>query len=235
MILLERRELLDGFRRGDRTALLEVYRYFVRDVARFLTAGFSFDSGGQRCTFRGFRGGYEIEAALQEIFRRAFEERARLSYNGIDPYKPYLLRIARNTVINDLKSRHPILFRFRSGGAVILEPCRETDPDVVVSRECSPEEVHEAREVAALVEAFLSALEPRMRALFELRFQEGLAAEETGKRLGWTRAQVRTREARLRASFLEHMQAAGYLTRAGRAASIALTGAVLALLAGGGS
>src|SRR5262249_47400158 len=109
-LLLESRPLLDGFRRGDQAALLAVYRHYVRDVARFLTRGFSFSSDGKPCMFRGFAGGYEIEAALQEVFRRAFEERARLAYNGIDPYRPYLLRIARNAVINDLKSRHPILF-----------------------------------------------------------------------------------------------------------------------------
>ena len=39
MIFLERRELLDKFRRGDKDALLETYRYYVRDVSRFLTRG----------------------------------------------------------------------------------------------------------------------------------------------------------------------------------------------------
>lgn len=230
MILLESRELLDGFRRGDKNALLAVYRHYVRDVTRFLMAGFSFDSGGQRCTFRGFRGGYEIEAALQEIFRRAFEERARLAYNGIDPYKPYLLRIARNAVINDLKSRHPILFRFRAGGAVILEPTPEADPDALRSPVFSPEEQHEAKEVGDLVAKFLGALDVQGREVFRLRFEEGLSAEETGKRLGLTRSQIRTRESKMRAAFLEHMQRSGYLKQLPAAAGLNV--AVLAMLMG---
>jgi RNA polymerase sigma-70 factor, ECF subfamily len=213
MILLESRELLDRFRRGDRAALLDVYRHYVRDVAHFLTVGFSFDSQGQRCTFRGFHGGYEIEAAIQEVFRRAFEERARLAYDGINPYKPYLLRIARNAVINDLKSRHPILFRFRAGGAVILEPTPDqAELEHARSADRTPEEIHEAREVSQIVERFLSALDPKERELFRLRFEEGLAAEEAGRRIGFTRSQVRTKETKLRERFLAHMKSAGYLT-----------------------
>jgi RNA polymerase sigma-70 factor (ECF subfamily) len=213
MIFTERRELLDGFRRGDKAALLEVYRYYVSDVARFLTRGFSFDSEGRPCSFRGFRGGYEIEAALQEIFRRAFEERARLAYNGIDPYRPYLMRIARNAVINDLKSRHPILFRFRVGRPVILEEGPAVgDPDLTTSPEHSPEEILESQEVARLVSEFKASLDERGLGVFSSRFEEGLSAEAAAKKLGLTRSQVRTTETKVRSRFLEHMHRSGYLT-----------------------
>ena len=212
MIFLERRELLDAFRRGEQAALLEVYRHYVRDVAKFLTRGFTFDSEGKQCSFRGFRGGYEIEAALQEIFRRAFEERARLAYDGINPYRPYLLRIARNAVINDLKSRHPILFRFRAGRPVILETPPEEEPDRIETPERSPEEVLETQEVAKLVADFKASLDARALGVFRMRFEEGLSAEDAGSRIGLTRSQVRTTEAKLRERFLAHMQASGYLT-----------------------
>lgn len=212
MIFLENRELLDRFRRGDKQALLETYRFYVRDVSRFLTRGFSFDSDGKGCSFRGFRGGYEIEAAIQEVFRRAFEERARLAYNGIDPYRPYLLRIARNAVINDLKSRHPILFRFRVGRPVIIETTPEMDIDENVSAERTPEELLETREVSELVAAFKAKLDARSLDVFRARFEEGLSAEEAAKQLGLTRSKVRTSESKMRAAFLEHMQRSGYLT-----------------------
>jgi RNA polymerase sigma-70 factor (ECF subfamily) len=213
MIFSERRELLDGFRRGDKAALLEVYRYYVRDVSRFLTRGFSFESEGRACSFRGFQGGYEIEAALQEIFRRAFEERARLAYNGIDPYRPYLMRIARNAVINDLKSRQPILFRFRVGRPVILDEAPPgTDPDTITSAERSPEELLESREVARLVVEFKASLDERGLGVFRCRFEDGLSAEAAGAKLKLTRSQVRTTETKVRSRFLEHMQRSGYLT-----------------------
>ncbi len=216
MLLISDRALLDAFRRGERPALLAVYRAYVDDVARFLRRGFTFTSRGRPCAFRGFGGGYEIEAALQEVFRRAFEEKARLAYNGLDPYRPYLLRIARNLVINDLKSKQPILFRFRVGGAVVLEPAELDDtPDALPAREPDPEEQLEAREVAALVERFRRALDPREAGVFTERFEHGRSAEATASALGLSRSQVRTTEAKLRQRFLRHMQAAGYLDARG--------------------
>lgn len=211
MILVENRELLDGFRRGDKAALLEVYKHYVKDVSRFLMRGFTFDSQGRHCAFRGFRGGYEIEAALQEVFRRAFEERARLAYDGLRPYRPYLLRIARNLVINDLKAKQPILFKFRSGRPVILEPPPEEDPASEPAPTASPEEIAEAREVHELVVAFKAELDERERDVFRARFEEGLSAERAGKSIGLTRSQIRTTESKLRARFLAFMQSRGYL------------------------
>jgi RNA polymerase sigma factor (sigma-70 family) len=212
VILLEKRELLDGFRRGDKKALLSVYRHYVGDVTRFLMRGFSFNSAGKICSFRGFHGGYEIEAAIQEVFRRAFEERARLAYDGINPYRPYLLRIARNLVINDLKAKEPILFRFRAGQPVVLEPAEEETVESLPAQARSPEEEAEIREVAKLVTAFKARLSPRERGVFEHRFEKGLSAEKAGEELELTRSQVRTTETKLRRDFLAHMQSSGYLT-----------------------
>jgi RNA polymerase sigma-70 factor (ECF subfamily) len=247
MILVERRELLDGFRRGDRAALAEVYRHYVKDVARFLRRGFSFSSEGRPFSFRGFGGGYEVEAAVQEVFRRAFEERARQSYNGIDPYRPYLLRIARNTVINDLKSKQPILFRFRAGRPVILESAPdEPEPgqDPFAPLELSPEELAEAQEVAEIVRRFKSSLDARASGVFLQRFEEGLSAEDTASKLGLTRSQVRTTEAKLREAFLRHLEGSGYLeayrstTAAGASSRPEQVGALIAFVlmiaAGGG-
>lgn len=212
MIFTDNRELLDGFRRGDKSALLEVYRAYVRDVSRFLMRGFSFESAGRRCSFRGFAGGYEIEAAVQEVFRRAFEERARNSYDGIHPYRPYLLRIARNAVLNDLKSKHPILFRFRAGRPVIIDAPPAHDPEAAPSNQASQQDIAEAREVAKLVQAFKDQLEPRALGVFNVRFEDGLSAEKAASQLGLTRSQIRTTEAKVRKSFLAHMQSSGYLT-----------------------
>jgi len=233
MILVDRRPLLDGFRRGDRSALPAVYTHYVKDVSRFLTRGFTFNSAGKLCSFRGFRGGYEIEAALQEIFRRAFEERARLAYNGIDPYRPYLLRIARNTVINDLKSKQPILFRFRSGRPVIIESADADDGigDHLPEPTPSAEAQLEAREVAKLVAAFKDRLGEREQAVFRLRFEEGLSAEVAGSQAGLTRSQIRTTETKLRKRMLEHLHRAGYLTNyKPHETAAAISGAVLVMI-----
>ncbi len=216
MILVDDRDLLDRFRRGDRDALRVVYEHYVTDVTRFLTRGFTFDSQGRHCAFSGFRGGYEIEAAIQEVFRRAFEERARLAYDGLRPYRPYLLRIARNAVINDLKAKQPILFRYRQGRPVILEPPPEESPEDRPTPNASPEEVAEAREVHALVVAFKAELDEREAKVFRARFEEGLSAERAGEATQLTRSQIRTTEQKLRERFLAYMQSRGYLGHYGR-------------------
>lgn len=235
MILRERRALLDGFRRGDRAALLEVYRHYVPIVSRFLLRGFSFESNGRTLSFRGFRGGYEIEATLQEVFRRAFEEKARLAYNGLDPYQPYLLRIARNLVLNDLKAKQPILFRYRQGGPVLLESA-EGPVDELPPVPPDAADRLEAEEVAQLVANFRASLDTRELGVFQARFEEGLAAERVAERLSLTRSQVRTTETKLRARFLEHMRSAGYLEHYRPlkvAAGAGALGVVLLLLFGG--
>ena len=42
---------------------------------------------------------------MQEAFRRAFEERARSAYDGLRPYRRYLLTITRNLVIDQLRKQ----------------------------------------------------------------------------------------------------------------------------------
>lgn len=215
MILVEDRALLDGFRRGDREALLTVYRHYVVDVTRFLQRGFTFTSRGRPCAFRGFAGGYEVEAAVQEVFRRAFEEKARLAYDGLNPYRPYLLRIARNAVLNDLSAKAPILFRYRQGRPVSLETPTEAERALeetpVADR--SADELLEAKEVAQLVASFKAGLDDRARAVFEARFEQGLSAERAAAAVGLTRSKIRTTETKLKTQLIAHLRGTGYLEK----------------------
>ncbi len=237
MILLDDRALLDGFRAGDKAALLQVYRHYVRDLTRFLARGFTFNSKGRPCAFRGFAGGYESEAAVQEVFRKVFEENARLAYDGLSPFRPYLLRIARNLVINDLKAKQPILFRYRQGRAITLNAPTEAElalENTPVADRCQ-DELLEAKEVAKLVQSFKEMLSARDLSVFEYRFEQGLSALKAGQALGLGRSQIRTTEEKVRARFLKHMQRSGYLqnyTATGIPATQAM-GAVALLLGWG--
>lgn len=213
MILIEDRKLLDGYRAGEQAALLAVYRHYVRDVTRFLARGFTFNSRGRPFAFRGFSGGYESEAAVQEVFRKVFEENARLAYDGLSPFRPYLLRIARNLVINDLKAKQPILFKYRQGRAVTLSEPSEAELALentpIADR--SQDDLLEAQEVAQLVAEFKKSLSARELGVFEQRFEHGHSALDAAQALGLGRSQVRTTEGRVRGSFLKYMQRSGYL------------------------
>ena len=97
-LLVEDRRLLEEFRRGTPQALERVYAHYVDHVAAFLRGGFTFSSGGQLIRFKGLQSPSELQDVLQETFCRAFHPRARVSYDGIHPYAPFLLTIARTLV-----------------------------------------------------------------------------------------------------------------------------------------
>ncbi len=196
------RELLSGFRAGDREALTTVYRMHAEEVALVLRRGFSFESGGQRHRFAGYGSAFELQDALHETFRRAFEPRAREGYDGIRPYGAYVTTIARNLVLRSFRDRE-VLFPLEAdaGGPGPMLAAVDVGP--------TPErEVHD-RQVLELVERFLATLSADERRLIELRFVEGLSQRDAADALGLGRQRVRTREQALRAKLLAYLREQG--------------------------
>ena len=208
------REFLDRFRSGQQAALREVYHEHVADLSRMLRFGFVFQSGGQTSRFRGFSSPYELQDALQESFRRAFEPRARESFDGLRPYRPYLRTIARNVVIASFR-RHRAMF----------ELLPEEDSAAVEHVGVTAEQEVQAQQVQKLVRGFLGQLSENDRKLLQLRFCEGVSQRDVASQLAMGRQVLRTREAALR------KQLEAYLREQGEEAWIAsATGAMIALL-----
>jgi DNA-directed RNA polymerase specialized sigma24 family protein len=106
-----RPDLLYDFRAGVREALGRVYSFYFNDVFRLVSRGFTL-SGPPPVTVSGLTDPSAQQDAVQDVFVRAFSESARLSYDGIRPYRPYLLRIARNYRIDqERKQRRERLAR----------------------------------------------------------------------------------------------------------------------------
>ena len=76
MFLAKNPTLLAAFKRGERDAMDEVYRHYVPGVPAFLRKGFTFRSGKGHFYFKGIQDPQELKSAVQEVFRRAFEEKA---------------------------------------------------------------------------------------------------------------------------------------------------------------
>lgn len=167
--LVEDQPLLDAFRRGDPAALAEVYREYARPLFAFLAAGFALEGGAGALVFKGLREPWAREEAVQEIFVRAFSPAARQAYDGVRPYRNYLLTIARNYVLDGL----------RRGGREVpsAEPSAEAGAPTATSG--GPDELAGSKEVAAHCESFVAALQPQDRAIFESRFRQGLSIEQT--------------------------------------------------------
>ena len=78
----------EAFRRGERWAMAAVYRNYAPLAYTIVSQGF----GG----FRGFFDPVLRDDAVQNIFAAAFEERARLAYDGIQDYARFLRGLAQN-------------------------------------------------------------------------------------------------------------------------------------------
>lgn len=171
------RELLAAFRAGERDALERVYLAYVDDVFKLVAVAFERDPREQR-------------SLVQDVFVRAFAERARIGYDGVRPYRPYVLTLARNLLVDRAR-------------ASSVERGRLSDVDVdsiIASDAPIPGEVTDEPEQAekrAKVAAYVAALDAESRRFVALRFEQGLSQADVADQLGVTRRRIRTLEARV--------------------------------------
>jgi RNA polymerase sigma factor (sigma-70 family) len=225
-LLIERRELLDRFRKGERRALEEVYRHYVADVANFLSRGFTFSSRDRHFRFVGYTQPFDLDNALQETFARAFKESARMGYDGLNSFRNYLFAIARNLVIDEFRNREvamsPFIEADRGADRPQVYDGEEAAPAQSISSEgshgTSAEQDLLREELGKLYASFIERLDERDRSFFRARFEEQKTQVEAGEVCGLSHMQARTLEKKLRARFLEHMQTNGYLETYGAAA-----------------
>ncbi len=153
------------------------YEGLVRCIA---TQGF----GG----FTGFRNLADTDDADSATFEAAFEERARLTYDGLQPYRYYLGGISRNVIRTMCR---------KSGREIPVEETpEEHDP---LDGTSLPEAAAEAREDAVLVTRFRAYLgDPRAVAVFEGYFGRGLSEASLAAELGVNRYRIRLHLARIR-------------------------------------
>lgn len=221
-LLIERRELLERFRKGERRALEEVYRHYVADVAKFLERGFTFQSRDRHLRFVGYSQPFDVDNAIQETFTRAFKESARLGYDGLHSYKNYLLAIARNLVVDEFRNKEVAMTPFvysetgaERGEAAPVYDGEEAAPARSLSSEgshgTSAEQDFLRQELSKLYAGFVERLDERDRMFFRARFEEQRTQVEAGEVCGLTHMQSRTLEKKLRERFLKYMHSNGYL------------------------
>jgi RNA polymerase sigma-70 factor (ECF subfamily) len=181
--------LLEAFRRGERDALERVYRTYVREVFRMLRHGFTLSQAAR------VPGLSEDEAldAVQEVFVKAFEERARLGYDGERPYRPYLFQILRNLRVDALRKGAPRLPTGEAGELVEVGP--------------SPEAALHWERLRRVAESFVAELDEETRRFVALRFADELSQRDAAEALGVTRRHVRTLEEGVTAGLLMRLRA----------------------------
>lgn len=205
-IFRDDRPLLERFRRGDRAALTAVYERYVDDVATLARRGFTMESSGH-VYVRGATGDGEREL-VQDTFLRAFAEKARLAYDGISPYRPYLLRITKNLMID----------RFRAARATTSldadEGVGDLDALLVANAELpgtDPVRLDWAAQLEA-TRAYLATLDAEARRIVTLRFEDELSQEQVATQVGCTRRKVRSVEDRAQAELRAYLKQRGLLS-----------------------
>ncbi len=199
--LVEDRALCEAFRRGERGALGEVYQEYAAAVFALLRRGFEFESAGRRIRFAGFAEHAEVENLVQEVFVRAFGEPARLAYDGLRPYRNYLFTIARNLVSD--------IYRKKSRVFVEIDEVEGHETATTLTA-AAPEQQVQDQQIEAHVHNFMAHLSKEERAVFDVRFREGLSIEEAAARLRVSEHEVKSTTHRLRKRFFHFMRRHGY-------------------------
>jgi RNA polymerase sigma-70 factor, ECF subfamily len=182
-MLRSRPQLLAAFRGGDREAMAEVYWAYAPRVESFA---------------RHVAAPSDVPDLVQEVFTRVFSETGRRSYDGTRDLGPYLLAIARNLVID---RAHRAGRELPTGEASLLE---------VEAEEAQAMPWADA-DTMRVVEGYVAALPPDLRAIHETRYERGLPQRGAAASLGISRQQLRTREAHLRAGLEDALRAANKL------------------------
>lgn len=198
------RELLVPFKRGDRDALSRVYRMYVGDVVRALRHGTIVRIDGRLTRVGAGLSEGDLEVLVQNTFIRAFSPSARAAYDGLRPYEPYLITIARNLLIDDARKRNRSqkveAIEKDVEGVADMDP--QTDPEVRLA-------ARQLADALSEVKRGLSALE---QDLFRLRYDEGLSQKEAARKLGVSLITVRRKDVQLRERLLEGLRKAGHLS-----------------------
>jgi RNA polymerase sigma factor (sigma-70 family) len=186
-IFLQNRALLDQFKRGDRAALTAVYRHYVNDIEGLLRRWSQAATGS-----RSFKIDFERQRdVLQEIFIKAFSEKVRTAYDGIRPYRPYLITIAKSVLIDHLrKQSREVLLPFDSDDEDRIMGKME---DAEVSDDDRAEDLHWQRCLTASKQ-YVEGLDASTRRFVELRFIQEMPQLSISETMGMTRWKVRSME-----------------------------------------
>src|SRR4051812_26855254 len=140
------RELVLGFRRGDRDTLTRVYRLHVADVEQIV-----------RTALIGVKAfsASNLADVVQEVFLRAFSKNGRMSDDGLRGYQPYLLVIARDVVLDWAR---------RTGREIPTANLPELEPTGAGDFGAPPDSAFDPVEVS-LTAAYIESLSPELRAV----------------------------------------------------------------------
>ena len=175
-----------AFKAGERWAMAAVYRTYLPLIRTVTTHGFG--------NFKGFFDPTDRDDAVQNIFAVAFSEKARLRYNGVDPYGSFLRGIAQNVVRKMLDKKT----RF------------DRRPESLHQESANVETEYINKETANILRTFrTNVIDEPDKTVLQRYFCDGTAEETLAKELGITRHSVRKSIAGLHKRMLKLLKSHG--------------------------
>lgn len=155
----------------------------------------------------GLRAHCGAEDVWQEALLTAWRRRASFEWQGVGPFRRWLLEIARNCA-KDMRTG--LLTRKRGDGRRGL-PISGSDSDAVASDSAllgstSPSRIAAHKEQALLMRVALDALDPTLRDVVRLRLFEELSCEKVAERLGLGVSSVKHRARRGMVEYERHLR-----------------------------
>lgn len=191
------RELLDAFRRGDRDALARVYRAHIDEVELVVRRGFVVGANAEH-RVPGMGVDDEVRDVVQEAFVRAFAPKAREAYDGLRAYRPYLLRIVKNLMIDRARAsnRRPVLADERGVGDI--DAAIHRDQSLRLDAPMGAEDALHWKRLREAYHEYQESMDTEERELVRVRYEDGLSQRDAADALGVSRRRVRTVEERIK-------------------------------------
>ena len=204
-----------AFRAGDRNTLASLYSLYLKDVQNILRFGFRFQSKGNTVHFRGFQEPFLLQEATQDSFLHAFREEARQRYDASQPYKPYLMTIVRNHLIDRFRKqqKHARYFVTISQLAGQDESSQEALDRVDQRSQTSPETLAMRQQLQQTIKTFMEDLDDQDRDVVQLHLMGEYTQEQIATHLGESRNDVRKRLRQIRERMLRTLKREGFISQ----------------------
>ena len=161
-------ETLEGFRGGAGDAFAEVVRAYTPMLRSIVS--------------RYWRGVFQREEAMQEIWAQAYRQRESLDPQRLSEFAAWLATLARNRCVDLLRKQG------REIGPGFDDPQRGLES---LPANGAQERAVETADLRAAVDEFAGKIPAKWRSFFDLHFKKGLGYEEISKQLGISRARCK--------------------------------------------
>lgn len=213
MELKENDRLAEAYRQGDREVLGQLYRAWRDDVEAMLRGGFTFTSDGRTVRFQGYDEPFRLQEALQDAFIHAFKERVRKNYDPSRSFRPYLMTVIRNHLIDKFRRRQLESELFVAAEDVAAEDESGTSAmdrmgqqSTSKTQDASPETEAMREEVSRALKSFVEELDEIDAEILRHYLLGEMTQHEMADHLDSDRNTVRKHIRMIRRSLLGHLK-----------------------------